>query len=87
LLKALAELTIWSEPTFCHSKKEAASHQAAPVESRRLDRCDETPEEDAECTPLVWWELLPAHTCPSGNGDRQQELMQVMEVRKMKAAE
>jgi hypothetical protein len=62
--------------TFCHSEEEAASHQTTPVESRCLDRGDEAPEEDAECTPQVWRELLPAHARPSKkNGNRQQESM------------
>jgi hypothetical protein len=30
-----------------------------------LDGGDETPEEDAEGAPDVWWELLPAHAEPS----------------------
>ena len=52
--------------TFCYSQEEAAGHEAAPVESGCLDRRDEAPEEDAECTPFVRRELFPAHARPSG---------------------
>lgn len=81
-------LCVFSGLTFGHSEEEAASHQTTPVERRRLDRRDEAPEEDAECTPLVWRELFPAHARPSEligqlSAKQKEKLMcQVLEDRK-----